>query len=131
MGVTVGQQGPSTIALSARCLAGGHEALCWQQLQRFREQLDAAVEQQWPGCAPSVTETSSEGVTAEEGVPPEETGRKPEQKPDWEPEPEPEPKPEPPAEPYPEPELEPVQASPARRQDIVDVLEQPRGTRAL
>ena len=46
-----------------------------------------------------------------------------------EPEPEPEPKPEPPAEPDPEPELEPLQASPARRQDII--LEPPRGTRAL
>ena len=85
--VSIGQQGVSGIDITARCVAGGHAALCMQAVEAFKAQLDAVIADRWPGCSPQVVAISlASGSTrkesghdmegarqevVEEGVPPE------------------------------------------------------------
>ena len=54
MELAIGQQGSNRVALTARCQAGGHHALCLKQLQLLEAELETVVAQQWPGCSSTV-----------------------------------------------------------------------------
>ena len=58
MEVSIGQQGVSGIDITARCVAGGHAALCRQAVEAFKAQLDAVIADRWPGCSPHVSSIS-------------------------------------------------------------------------
>lgn len=55
--MSICQQGLRSITIAARCLRDGdksHRALCVRQLSVFEEQINAVLEEKWPGCSATV-----------------------------------------------------------------------------
>jgi hypothetical protein len=84
--VAVSQEGPSCVALHARCLRDGGNGLhvaCVRQLVAFESVIEAVLTDSWPGCSASATGDTLESAIQEEQPEPE-----PEPELVWEPEPE-------------------------------------------
>ena len=66
MQVIVCQDGMSRIVFKARCDAGKHHPLLFEQLQHFEETLQNVIKEKWPGCTATVICTTASCL---DGVP--------------------------------------------------------------
>ena len=67
--VSLGQQGASRVAFTARCHAGGHHALCLRKIRLFEDEMLSVIKEQWSGCSatimctsPAWCQTSTDGI---------------------------------------------------------------------